>query len=90
MNILIWLSSDGVIGWIASLIVGTDAQQGVLLNVIVGIVGALIGGWLISPMVGISTINEGAFSLPALGVSLAGAVLLLVIVNLIRRATARG
>jgi uncharacterized membrane protein YeaQ/YmgE (transglycosylase-associated protein family) len=58
--------------------------------VIVGIVGALIGGWLISPMVGVSTINEGTFSLAALGVSLAGAVLLLVVVNLIRRATARG
>jgi uncharacterized membrane protein YeaQ/YmgE (transglycosylase-associated protein family) len=90
MNILIWLVVGGVIGWIASLIVGTDAQQGVLLNVIVGIVGALIGGWLISPMVGVGTINEGSFNLPALGVSLAGAVLLLVVVNLIRRGTARG
>ena len=90
MNILIWLVVGGVIGWIASLIVGTDAQQGVLLNVIVGIVGALLGGWLISPMGGVASINEGAFSLPALGVSLAGAVILLVIVNLIRRATARG
>jgi uncharacterized membrane protein YeaQ/YmgE (transglycosylase-associated protein family) len=58
--------------------------------VIVGIGGALLGGWLISPMVGAGTIQEGAFSLPALGVSLAGAVLLLVVVNLIRRATARG
>ena len=67
MNILIWLVVGGVIGWIASLIVGTDAQQGVLLNVIVGIVGALIGGWLISPMVGVGTINQGAFNLPALG-----------------------
>ena len=86
MNILIWLVVGGVIGWI----VGTDAQQGVLLNVIVGIVGALIGGWLISPMVGVGTINDGSFNLAALGVSLAGAVLLLVIVNLIRRATARG
>ena len=90
MNILIWLVVGGVIGWIASLIVGTDAQQGVLLNVIVGIVGALIGGWLISPLIGAGTINEGAFNLASLGVSLAGAVILLVIVNLIRRATARG
>jgi uncharacterized membrane protein YeaQ/YmgE (transglycosylase-associated protein family) len=90
MNILVWLVVGGVIGWIASLIVGTDAQQGMLLNVIVGIVGALIGGWLISPMVGVGTINQGAFSLAALGVSLAGAVLLLVVVNLIRRGSARG
>lgn len=90
MNILIWLVVGGVIGWVASLVVGTDAQQGVLLNVIVGIVGALVGGWLISPMLGVGTINEGAFSLASLGVSLAGAVILLVIVNLIRRGTARG
>lgn len=89
MNILIWLIVGGVIGWIASLIVGTDAQQGILLNVIVGIVGALIGGWLISPMVGVGTINDGAFNLAALAVSLVGAVLLLVVVNLVRRATTR-
>jgi uncharacterized membrane protein YeaQ/YmgE (transglycosylase-associated protein family) len=90
MNILIWLVVGGVIGWIASLLVGTDAQQGVVLNVVVGIVGALVGGWLISPMLGVGTINEGAFNLASLGVSLAGAVILLVIVNLIRRGTARG
>ena len=90
MNILVWLVVGGVLGWIASLVVGTDARQGILLNVIVGIVGAMLGGWLISPMVGVGTINEGAFNLPALGVSLAGAVILLVIVNLVRRGTARG
>ena len=90
MNILVWLVVGGVIGWIASLVVGTDAQQGVLLNVIVGIVGAMLGGWLISPLFGVGTINEGAFNLPALGVSFAGAVILLVIVNLVRRGTARG
>lgn len=90
MNILIWLVVGGVIGWIASLVVGTDARQGVLLNVIVGIVGALVGGWLISPMVGVGTINDGTFNLASLGVSLAGAIILLVIVNLIRRSTSRG
>ena len=89
MNIVIWLAVGGVIGWIASLVVGTDAQQGVLLNVIVGVIGALIGGWLISPLVGVGTINQGAFSLPALGVSLAGAVILLVVLNLVRGMKAR-
>ncbi len=90
MNILIWLVVGGVIGWIASLIVGTDAQQGVLLNVIVGIVGALIGGWLISPMVGVGTINDGCLQ-PGGARCVAGrGRILLVIVNLIRRATARG
>jgi uncharacterized membrane protein YeaQ/YmgE (transglycosylase-associated protein family) len=66
----------------------TDGQQGILLNVVVGIVGAFIGGWLISPMVGMGTINEG-FSIGSLVVSLIGAVILLAIVNLFRRGRVR-
>jgi uncharacterized membrane protein YeaQ/YmgE (transglycosylase-associated protein family) len=89
MNILIWLVIGGVIGWLASLMMRTDGQQGILLNVVVGIVGALIGGWLISPMVGAGTINSNDFSLPGLGVSLLGAVILLAIVNLFRRGRVR-
>ncbi|MGD9945314.1 MAG: GlsB/YeaQ/YmgE family stress response membrane protein, partial [Burkholderiaceae bacterium] len=49
MNLIIWLIVGGIIGWIASLIMRTDAQQGIFLNVIVGIIGALLGGWLLSP-----------------------------------------
>ena len=89
MNIIIWLAVGGVIGWIASLIMRTDAQQGILLNVVVGIVGSLLGGWFLSPLFGVSTINQSNFSLPSLLVSLLGAVILLAIVNLIRRGTAR-
>lgn len=89
MNFIIWLVIGGLIGWVASMIMKTDAQQGVLLNVVVGIVGALLGGWLISPLVGVPTINQGAFSLPALLVSLVGAVILLAIVNLVRRRSVR-
>jgi uncharacterized membrane protein YeaQ/YmgE (transglycosylase-associated protein family) len=89
MNLIIWLVVGGVIGWIASLIMKTDAQQGVALNVVVGIVGALIGGWVLSPMVGASTLNQGDFSLPGLFVSLVGAIILLFIVNLIRRRAPR-
>ena len=89
MNLIIWLVVGGVIGWIASLIMKTDAQQGLFLNVVVGIVGALIGGWLLSPMVGAGTLNQGDFSLPGLFVSLVGAVVLLFIVNLIRRRAPR-
>jgi uncharacterized membrane protein YeaQ/YmgE (transglycosylase-associated protein family) len=89
MNLIIWLVIGGLLGWVASLIMRTDAQQGVLLNVVVGIVGALLGGWFISPMVGVPTINQGAFSLGALLVSLVGAIILLAIVNLVRRGTAR-
>lgn len=89
MNLIIWLIAGGLIGWVASLLMRTDGEQGVLLNVLVGIVGAAIGGWLISPMVGVATINDGALSMGALVVSLLGAVVLLAVVNLIRRGTAR-
>jgi len=87
MNILIWLIIGGIIGWLASVIMRT--QEGLLLNIIVGIVGALIGGWLISPLLGVATINQGDFSLAGLGVSLLGAVILLAIVNLFRGGRAR-
>ena len=89
MNFLIWLVVGGLIGWIASKIMNTDAQQGVILNVVVGIVGAFIGGMLISPLVGVPTINQNALSIGALLVSLVGAIILLAIVNLFRRGKAR-
>ena len=89
MNFLIWLVVGGLIGWIASKIMNTDAQQGVFLNVIVGIVGAFVGGVLISPLVGVPTINQNALSAGALLVSLVGAIILLAIVNLVRRGKAR-
>ena len=88
MNLIIWLVLGGITGWLASLVMRTDGQQGILLNVIVGIVGAFIGGWVISPMVGVATINEG-FSIGSVVVSLLGAVILLAIVNLFRRGRVR-
>ncbi len=88
MGILVWLIVGGVVGWLASIIMRTDAQQGMLLNVVVGIVGALLAGFIISPMVGVGTINEG-ISLATFLVSLLGAVILLAIVNLFRRGSAR-
>ena len=89
MNFIIWLIVGGVIGWLASIVMKTDGQQGIILNVVVGIVGAMLGGWLISPMVGAGTINQDNFSLPALLVSFAGAAILLAIVNLFRRGSVR-
>ena len=89
MNFIIWLVVGGLIGWIASMIMKTDGQQGIVLNVGVGIVGAMLGGWFLSPMLGAGTINQGSFSAASLGVSLLGAVILLAIVNLFRRGTAR-
>jgi uncharacterized membrane protein YeaQ/YmgE (transglycosylase-associated protein family) len=88
MGILIWLIVGGVVGWLASIIMRTDAQQGILLNVIVGIVGALLAGFIISPMIGVGTINEGV-TLASFLVSLVGAVVLLAIVNLFRRGSVR-
>lgn len=89
MNLIIWLVVGGLIGWIASMIMRTDAQQGIILNVVVGIVGAALGGWLISPLIGAGTINMNDFSLGGLLVSLLGAVILLAIVNLFRRGSVR-
>lgn len=85
MNFIIWLVVGGLIGWVASMVMKTDAQQGMILNVVVGIVGAFIGGWLISPLLGVPTINQNAFSIGSLLVSLLGAIILLAIVNLFRR-----
>jgi uncharacterized membrane protein YeaQ/YmgE (transglycosylase-associated protein family) len=85
MNILIWLVLGGLIGWAASTLL--RMREGIALNVIVGIVGAVLGGWFLSPFVGVSTINQGNFSVPGLIVSFLGAVILLLIVNFVRRAT---
>ena len=89
MNFIVWLLVGGIIGWIASKVMNTDAQQGVILNVVVGIIGAFLGGMLISPLVGVPTINQNAFSIGAMAVSLVGAIILLAIVNLFRRGKAR-
>jgi uncharacterized membrane protein YeaQ/YmgE (transglycosylase-associated protein family) len=89
MNIIIWLIVGGLIGWLASIIMRTDARQGILLNVVVGIVGAFLAGWFLSPLFGVSTINQNSFSIQSLVVSLVGAVALLGIVNLVRRGAVR-
>ena len=78
----------GVIGWLASIIMRTDAQQGIFLNIVVGIIGAFIGGWLVGPLLGTGSINEG-FSVMSFVVSLIGAIILLAIVNLFRRGRVR-
>ncbi|HXR93776.1 MAG TPA: GlsB/YeaQ/YmgE family stress response membrane protein [Steroidobacteraceae bacterium] len=83
MNTIIWLVVGGLIGWAASVLLRT--QEGVLLNVIVGVLGAALGGWLLSPIFGVSTINQSTFSAASLLVSLVGAVLLLAIVSFVLR-----
>jgi uncharacterized membrane protein YeaQ/YmgE (transglycosylase-associated protein family) len=89
MNIILWIIVGGILGWLASIIMKTDAQQGIVLNVIVGIVGAFLGGLVLSPLFGTGTINQSDFSIGSLLVSLLGAVILLAIVNFFRRGRAR-
>ena len=85
MGIIMCLIVGGLIGWLASLIMRTDGQQGIFLNIIVGIVGAFLGGLILSG----GTINQGDISVTSILVSLLGAVILLAIVNLVRRGSVR-
>jgi len=89
MNFILWIIVGGILGWIASIIIHTNAQQGMVLNIIVGIIGALVAGFLLTPLFGIATINQSDFSLSSLLVSLLGAIILLAIVNLFRSGTVR-
>jgi uncharacterized membrane protein YeaQ/YmgE (transglycosylase-associated protein family) len=85
MGLIVWLIVGGVIGWLASIIMRTDAQQGILLNIVVGIVGAFLGGLIFSG----GSINNQGLNLYSFLVSLLGAVVLLAIVNLFRRGSVR-
>jgi len=89
MNIIIMLIVGGLIGWIASMVMRTNAQQGVILNIVVGIIGALLAGVLLAPLFGTGSITQGDFSLSGLLISLVGAIVLLAIVNLFRRGAVR-
>ncbi len=83
MNYIIWLIVGGLVGWVASMVMRTNGQQGLVLNIVVGIVGAFVAGLVLTPMLGIATINQNNFSLPGLLVSLVGAVILLAVVGLL-------
>jgi uncharacterized membrane protein YeaQ/YmgE (transglycosylase-associated protein family) len=85
MGIIIWLVVGGVCGWLASMIMRTDAQQGILMNIVVGIVGAFIAGLIFNR----GNINGGEINLYTFLWSLLGAVVLLAILNLVRRGSIR-
>jgi uncharacterized membrane protein YeaQ/YmgE (transglycosylase-associated protein family) len=89
MGIIILLVVGGIIGWLASIVMKTDGQQGIVLNVVVGIVGALIAGFLITPLIGGAPITSGVISIQSILVSFLGAIVLLAIVNLVRRGSVR-
>jgi uncharacterized membrane protein YeaQ/YmgE (transglycosylase-associated protein family) len=89
MGLIILIIIGGILGWLASIVMRTDGQQGILLNVVVGIVGALLAGFILNPMIGGGNIMNGDFSGSSLLVSFLGAVVLLAIVNLVRRGAVR-
>lgn len=89
MNLIIILIVGGILGWLASIVMRTDAQQGIFLNIVVGIVGALVAGFLITPLIGGAPITSGAFDIRSLIASFIGAVVLLGAINLFRRGRVR-
>lgn len=81
MGILLWVIFGGLVGWIASIIMNTDPEQGIFLNVVVGVVGAVIGGWVMT------FFGEGditGFNLYSFLVALLGACILIGIVKAVR------
>jgi uncharacterized membrane protein YeaQ/YmgE (transglycosylase-associated protein family) len=89
INWIIIIIVGGILGWLASIVMRTDAQQGILLNIVVGIVGAILGGLLLGPLIGGGSITSGSLDVKSLLVSFLGAVILLAIVNLLRRGRVR-
>ena len=89
MGLILIIVVGGIIGWLASIVMRTDAQQGLLLNIVVGIVGALLGGFLLSGLIGGAPITSGTFDVRSLLVSFLGAVILLAVINLFRRGSVR-
>lgn len=87
LNFILWIIVGGVIGWLASIVMRTDAQQGIILNVVVGIVGAFLGN-ILGGMFGMGA-TLTAFSPIGLLWAFIGAVVLLAIINLFRRGSVR-
>jgi len=89
MNLVLWLVAGALVGRVASLVIRTEGPHGMLANVFVGVVGAFLGGLIFAPMFGARTIAEGELSVGSLLVSLVGAVVALVVVNIVRGQTLR-
>ncbi len=85
MGFILWIIIGGVIGWLASIVMRTDGQQGLFLNIIVGVVGAFLSGLIFNR----DGLNNSDFSLPSLLWAFVGSVILLAIVNLVRRGRVR-
>lgn len=83
MDIIIWLVVGALAGWIASMIMKTDASMGAIANIVVGIIGAFVGGWVLS-LLGFAAPAEGQLSIPSILTAILGAVILLAVVKAIR------
>ena len=80
INIILWIIFGALAGWIASMIMGTNRQQGAIANIVIGIVGAVIGGWLVSAL---TDSDVDGFNLGSLIVAIIGAVILIAILKLL-------
>lgn len=89
MGIILILIVGGVSGWLASIMMRTDGQQGIILNIVVGIVGAVLAGFVVTPLIGGAPITSGSFDIMSLVSSFIGAVILLALINLFRRGSVR-
>lgn len=89
MNIILIIIVGGILGWLASMVMKTDGQQGIFLNIIVGLVGAVLAGLFLTPLLGGAPVTDGAFDIRSLIVSFIGALVLLAVVNLVRRGSVR-
>jgi uncharacterized membrane protein YeaQ/YmgE (transglycosylase-associated protein family) len=89
INFILIIIVGGILGWLASIVMRTDASQGVFLNIVVGIIGALLAGFLVTPLIGGAPITSGSFDIMSLVASFIGALILLAIVNLFRRGSVR-
>jgi uncharacterized membrane protein YeaQ/YmgE (transglycosylase-associated protein family) len=84
MNFLIYLAAGAVVGLVASRIMQTVSWQGLLIDIIVGIVGAFLAGYFINPLLGIGTMND-AITIPSILVTLAGSLVMIWIVKTVHR-----
>ena len=89
INFSLWLAVGGLVGWLTSVVMHPDGRRGIALNVVVGVAGAAIGGWILSPLMGVDVRDSEVFNVGALLVSMIGSVVLLALINLVRRDTVR-
>lgn len=89
MNLIVWLVLGGAVGWLASLLMRMRGRQGIVLNVVVGLMGAFLAGWFVAPLAGVGNVNQIDFSVPSVLVSLLGALVLVAVATLVRRSSIR-